>query len=419
MSNKVLKNSLIYVGGDIVNKAVPFLMLPILTKYLTPEDYGMVASFSAFVGFLTIFIGLSLHGAVNVKFFKIEKEKLRVYIVNALLILGMSVAIVFFIVLIFNSTISERLLLDKEWLYIAVIVSLSQFLTLINTTLWVAEQNPKAYSIYQLSQTILMTTLTVLLVVGFGFGWEGQVIALIIGSISFAVVSMIFLQKREYLTLEYKKDDIKDLLKFGIPMIPHQLAGWVQTSGDKILLISMIGAASTGLFTVGYQIAMIMTVFTTAFNKAWSPYLYKQLNAKNNHNNKIKIVKLTYLYFISIFIFCFILYLVSGLIFKYFLDDKFLDSMQFVPYILLANTFNGMYLMVVNYLFYTNNTKKLARITFSIAIIHIILSYFFITLYGAMGVAYSGVISMFLIFVSVWYSSNHVYQMPWNLKGHI
>jgi len=417
MSNKVLKNSIIYIIGDVVNKAVPFLMLPILTKYLTPSDYGIIASFSSFVGFLTIFIGISLHGAINVAFFKLEKEALRVYIVNAFLILVFTTFIVFFIIFIFDKNISEKLLLDKEWLYIGILVSLSQFITLLNTTLWIAEQNPKAYSIYQFSQTLLITILSILLVVGYNLEWEGRIIAIIISAVSFALISLILLKKRDYFIFEYRVEDIKHLLKFGIPMIPHQLAGWIRTSGDTILLISMVGANATGLFAVGYQIAMIMTVLTTAFNRAWSPYLYSQLKIKNNEDKKIKIVKYTYLYFIGIFILFILLYFFSSLIFQYFLDKKFFDSIKFVIYILLANMFNGMYFMVVNYLFFTQKTDKLAIITFSISLIHLLLSYSLIKYYGAIGVAYSGVISMFLTFLSVWFYSNRYYPMPWNLRG--
>ena len=415
MSNKLLKNSIIYVLGDIVNKAVPFFMLPILTRYLTPEDYGLIAGFTSFVGFLTIFIGLSLHGAINVAYFRLEKEVLRVYIVNAFLILGLSASVVFFIVFLFNSSISERLFLEKEWLYVAVLTVVSQFITLLNTTLWIAEQNPKAYTIYQLAQTILMSSLTVILVVGFGFAWEGQVLALIVSSISFALISLFVLQKRNYFMFEYNREDIKDLLKFGIPMIPHQLSGWLQTSGDKILLLSMVGASATGLFTVGYQIGMIMGVLTSAFNRAWAPYMYKLLGETNLEENKIKIVKLTYIYFIAIIILILILNFISSLIFKYFLDPKFSDAMEFVIYILIANGLNGMYYMVVNYLFYTKATAILAKITFSISVLHIVMSYFMINIYGAIGVAYTGVFSLLLMFLVVWHTSNKFYKMPWNL----
>jgi O-antigen/teichoic acid export membrane protein len=412
MSTKVLKNSIIYIVGDILNKSVPFLMLPILTRYLTPEDYGMIAGFSSFVGFLTIFIGLSLHGAVNVAFFKLKKEDLKVYVTNALMILGVTASIVFFILLLFDSEISSRLLLEKEWLYIAILVSFSQFITLLNTTLWIAEQNSKAYTTYQLAQTVLITSLTIALVVGFGFNWEGQVMASIVSAVSFALISLVVLQKRNYFTFKYKKNDIKELLNFGLPMVPHQLAGWLQTSGDRILLLSMVGASATGLFTIGFQIGMILSVITTAFNKAWTPYLYKLLG-EESLKNKIKIVKFTYIYFMAISILVLILYFVSELIFKYFLDPSFSEGMEFVIYILIANGLNGMYYMVVNYLFYVKKTALLAKITFSIALLHIVLSYFMIGLFGAIGVAYVGVVSLFLTFIIVWYVSDREYSMPW------
>jgi O-antigen/teichoic acid export membrane protein len=46
-------------------------MLPILTRYLTPEDYGIISVFTVLVSILAVFTGLSIHGAINVNFFKI------------------------------------------------------------------------------------------------------------------------------------------------------------------------------------------------------------------------------------------------------------------------------------------------------------------------------------------------------------
>ena len=417
MSKKLILNSSIYLIGDLINKAVPFLMLPILTKYLTPSDYGIISSFGAFVGFLSIFIGLSLHGAINVNFFKLSHKDLKVYIVNALIILLVSTTIVAFIVFIFDNQISSYLLLDNEWLYLGILVSLSQFITLFNTTLWIADEQPKAYIFYQLSQTILISTLTIVLIIGYSLDWKGQVISLIIGSISFGLISIRFLYKRDYLLFKYNKKSIKSLLNFGIPMIPHQLAGWMSSYGDRIIIISILGASATGVFSVGYQIAMIMAVLTSAFNKVWSPYLYKKLSANPTQKEKIKIVKFTYLYFISIFLLVGVLYLFSKFLFIYIIDKKFIEAEQFVIYILIANAFNGMYLMVVNYIFYVEKTKILAYITFSISLLHLTLSFTFINLYGVLGATYSQIISSSLTFFAIWYFSNRYYKMPWGLNG--
>ena len=90
MTKKLLKNSFIYILGDVLNKAVPFFMLPILTRYLTPEDYGIIATFTVLVSFLMVFTGLSIHGSISVNFFKMEKEELKIFIGNCLIILNIS-----------------------------------------------------------------------------------------------------------------------------------------------------------------------------------------------------------------------------------------------------------------------------------------------------------------------------------------
>ena len=413
MTKKLFKNSTIFVIGDIFNKAIPFLILPILTKYLTPSDYGIIASFSAFIGFVSIFVGLSLHGAINVAFFKLDKSALRVYIVNALLLFGITTILVLLISIIFNKEISTRLLLSKGWIYLAILVAFGQFITLVNTTLWIAEKNPKAYSIYQITQTLFYAIIILVLVVGFHYQWEGSLLATIISTIFFSFISLYLLYKREYITLEYNMKDIKDLLSFGIPMIPHQLAGWIESSFDKLLLLMLVGASATGLFTVGMQIGMIMSVIVTAFNKAWSPYFYEKLSSNPTEKEKYKIVKFTYLYFFGILLMVILLYIFSELLFRYVLDEKFIESKSFVMYILIANGFNGMYYMVVNYFFYTKQTSKLAYITFSMAILHIGLSYGLIQLYGSIGAAYSSAISMFIVFILVWVVSHKLYPMPW------
>ena len=37
--------------------------------------------------------------------------------------------------------------------------------------------------------------------------------------------------------------------------------------------MSILGAAITGIYAVGYQLGMVLSVLAAAFNKTWSPYL--------------------------------------------------------------------------------------------------------------------------------------------------
>jgi len=96
--HKLFKNTFIYTGSNVINKAIPFFLLPIVTRYLTPTDYGIVATFNVLLAVMVVFVGLSMHGAINVNYFKLTKEELREYIGNVFIILFTNFILIFIIV---------------------------------------------------------------------------------------------------------------------------------------------------------------------------------------------------------------------------------------------------------------------------------------------------------------------------------
>lgn len=413
MTKKLLKNSFIYILGDVLNKAVPFFMLPILTRYLTPEDYGIIATFTVLVSILMVFTGLSIHGSISVNFFKMEKEELKIFIGNCLLILNISTVFIIILVLFFHPIIIDRISLSLDWIIIAVIMAFAQLLTTINLLLWINEEQPKPYTLYQLSQTFVVAILSITLVVGFGMNWEGHLIATVTGTILFSIISVVFILKRGYLILKPKSIYIKDALKFGIPLIPHSLANFVKTGSDRLIVMSVLGASATGIYAVGFQIGMIMSVVVTAFHKVWNPYLFKVLSSNPSFYEKKKIVLFTYLYFVGVFILALILEHTISYMLPLLLGEEFVDSSNLILYFFLAFSFDGMYYMVVSYIFYEKKTHILAYISFASAILHIILIYLFLNQFGIIGVAQASVVSYFVTFIATWLLSTRIYQMPW------
>lgn len=415
MKNKLLKNSFLYILSDVLNKAIPFLMLPVLTRYLTPEDYGIISVFTVLVSVFAVFTGLSIHGAINVNFFKMQKDKLKEFIGNCLIILHISTLIVFIVVYLFHPFIIERLAIETEWLIVAVVLAFAQFLTTINLLLWMAEQRPKPYGLYQISQTFTLASLSLVFVVGFGMNWEGQLLATTIATLLFSIISFMFIIKRGYLIFQPNKKYINDALKFGIPLIPHALGSWVKTGADRVVLMSILGASATGIYTVGYQIGMLVGVMVTAFNKAWSPYMYRVLSNKPTKEDKRKIIRFTYLYFVGVLLFAFCFAYAAEFFIPYFLGEKFIASSEFIIYFTIAFAFQGMYFMVTNYIFYVTKTHLLAYVTLSTAILHLGLLYFFVNINGAIGAAQASMLSFAITFILVWYLASRVYEMPWRI----
>jgi len=411
----LFKNASIYVVLQVVNKGIPFLLLPILTRYFSTQEYGIIASYNLFLGFITILIAINLHGAANVNYFHLKKDEFRNYVGNLFNILLFSTLIVLIIVFLFSNLITGKLNISSLWLYVAICAALMQTLTIINLTLWMAEQKPKPYAIYEISQTLVNIGLSLLLVIVYHFNWQGRIIGTSIASIIFGLISMYILFKRGFARFNYYWPHIKDALKFGIPLIPHQFALWMRSGIDIVLITSIVGLSATGVYSVGLQLGAIIGIIAHAFNNAYSPYLYKKLKNITNRD-KLSVVIFTYLYFISILLIALCFSAIFIIALPLLVGKDFQEASRLILLISLAYAFNGMYLMVVNYIYYVKKTHLLSMATIATSILHVLLSYLLLKEFGIIGVAYASLISFFISFVIVWRISAKVYTMPWNLK---
>ena len=411
-SSKLLKNTFIYTLFRLFNKAIPFLLLPILTHYLTPDDYGMIATYNSFLGLVSVFVGLSLEGAINVSYFQLKQKELQIYISSVFIILISSTLFVFLAIVFFQPYLTEKFQLSVFWLNIVVFAALMQNITGINLTLWIAQQKAKPFALYEMFQVLLNVSLSLIFVILLHYGWEGRVSGMVVATVSFGVLSMFFIFKRGYATYTFSKKYILDALKFGIPLIPHRFALWLQAGIDILFITAIVGVSEAGLYSVGLTFGMIVVIFGRAFNNAFSPYLYEKLS-NPSFDTKRDLVKLTYLYFIGIIIFAMFLSTLFIWLLPYIIGEKFQEAAKYIYWISLAGAFQGMYFMVVNYIFYVKKTHLLSMVTVTTSLFGAGLSYILISYFGAIGAAYASVVTFFLTFIFVWKLSSKVYSMPW------
>jgi O-antigen/teichoic acid export membrane protein len=83
----------IYKSTSIVNGAIPCQLLPILTRFLTPSEYGIVSMSFILVSISGDLIGLSVHGSLNRGYF-IKEIELRKYVFNCFVVLCISLVVI-------------------------------------------------------------------------------------------------------------------------------------------------------------------------------------------------------------------------------------------------------------------------------------------------------------------------------------
>ena len=412
INKKSLGKGSIYLTANLLNASIPFLLLPILTRALSPEDYGIVAMFTIFLSLTNAFVGLSVQGAVNVNYFKLSPQKFSEYISSCLILLVLSALISFIIVAISGFWIEKHLGLPYKWLLIAVGVSFFQFLIRLQLTVWIVKGAAIQYGAFQISNTLLNTLASLFLIFIIGMLWEGRLLGQSIATMIFGIISIFLLYKnnliRKPTTL---KLDMQDALKFGLPLIPHVLGAFAIYSMDRVIITTLIGAYAVGIYMVGLQLGQAMGLLSDSFNKVYSPWLMKTLSTDNI--DKQRIVKNTYLAMGFILIVGVSWGAVATFALPLLAGAKFKQAQDIVWLMCLGFSLQGLYYLVTNYIFYTKKTKFLAFITFTSGLLNIPLTYFLVKSYGIVGAAYAFVIVQFLFFASVWYLSAKVYPMPW------
>ncbi len=403
MIKKLTNNIIIYGGTNAIKSLVPFLMLPILTTYLSAEDYGVLSLIEVSILFLAPFITLNINSAINVEYFKLSHNELRNYVSNALLLSFFAGSVLFVLMVLLKYPISNALHLDSILVTWLPIFALLRVISSVVLGLYQVSEQPKKFALYTLIQTLIDFALSFVLVVFFTNGYLGRLEGIYAAFFIASIYGLFILYKTGYLTKKITFTYTKEILSYGVPLIPHVLGGIILAMSDRYFISYFIGNESVGYYTVAYQMAALMLLVSISINQAWMPMLYKFLS--NYQENKKTIFNVT-LYLALLYTVCgVVIYLLSDLIFSLLVDEKFHSAKEYFPILLIAFVFQSYYYLFTNFLFFHKKTALLAKLTFISAIINIILNYIFIVKYGTIGVAYATAITYILYFFIIFAAS--------------
>jgi O-antigen/teichoic acid export membrane protein len=419
-SRFLLKNAAVYSFSNILNAAIPFLLLPILTRVLVPADYGVLAMFNATLGILGAFTGLSVHGAVNVRFVDREEIDYPRYVGTCLFVLLTSTILTLGVVAIFLQPLSDFTAIPPSWLLVAVLISGSNFLIQVRLGIWLMGKKPVAYGAFQICLGLLNMGLSLLFVLALKYGYEGRLLGQALAIGCFAVMAVFSLRLTGWVVFLPKWDYVRESLAFGVPLVPHVIGGFLLAAADRFIINEKLGLEAAGLYMVAVQLGLGMGLITDAFNKAFVPWLYEQLKA-DNFATKKQIVRGTWVYFGIALVFAGIIALSSYLILYVVAGPVYVSASTALCWLAFGQAFGGMYLMVTNYIFYKRKTKTLAWITLITGFIGVALTYLIVPILGIVGAGIAFTCAMALRFFLTWIVAQKICPMPWfsSFRGNV
>lgn len=402
----------IYLGATILSSAIPFLLLPFLTRWLGPAEFGIVGAFLAAVGMLGAVIGLSTHGLISVVYYRDGPDAMPVQVAAAVCVAGLSTlgwALLFWLA---SGRLAAMTGVPESWLWTIPVAGVGQFLVSILLATFQTVKRPILFGAIQFGFALVLAGLSIWLIGTRGLGWEGRALAQVIAGALVIVPGFMLLTRMKLIVWRVDGDALRGALSFGLPLLPHAVSVMVMASVDRFALSSTLGSEQVGYYVAAFQIAMVLSVLATAFNQAWLPWLYERL-ARNEAMTDRQVVRATWA-MISLFALGAAgLALLAGWIIPLVAGPQFSTSIPLLRILAPAAACSAAYFFFAAFLFYARRTGTLSLVSATTAIIQTGLSFWLVQGWGSIGVAWATLAGAFIYACATGLAAHHVHPMPW------
>jgi O-antigen/teichoic acid export membrane protein len=384
---RLVHSASIYAASNVLKGAVPFLLLPVLTRYLSPEDFGRVAMFTLAVNIILPLVGLNTEAAIARQYFERDRIDFPGYVTSSLyLVLGCTLLTGGGILLVFGEGLGRVFALSGLWLALALAVAATRSVASIALALWLAENRPIPYAAYSIGQSVLSLGLSATLIVVFGFDWRGRVIGEAVAWAALGLLTLYLFHRWRLLGHGFASEHVRHAVRFGGGLVPHAYGGIFIAGLDRLVITNFVGIRETGLYAVAGQVALILGVLVYSFNQAWIPWLYARLKS-GRPADLAGIDRLTRNYGLALFGAALAIGVGAPPLLSVLAGPKYLQAAPMVLWLALANVFEGMYKMTVCQIFYANKTHYVSAITLGTGMANVLLLILLTKHSGAVGAA--------------------------------
>lgn len=389
----LVKNTLIFAMGTFSSKILVFVLMPIYTRCLTTQEYGIVDLVIQSANFLFPLVTMGITNAI------IRFGVDRNYRKNDVFTAGLLSMMAGFVVFACFSPFMGFIKGVGDYLLLLIIYVFTSCLRSICSNFVRSKGATKLYAFDGFLSTLTNCVLTIIFLVGCHMGITGYLLAIILSD----TLSILFLffsgdLQRNIRIRGMNVRTLVAMLKYALPMIPTNVFWWIVAISDRYIIAFMIvdGMDMTGLYASAYKIPTILMLVSTIFMDAW------QVSAIKEHEQKDRAQFFSHIFnaFQSVMFLSSALLIPFSKVFTMILVSKgYYDSWQFIPFLVLANAFCCM----VNFIgsVYMVEKRSVATLVTTIigAVANIVMNFCFIPLFGVQGAAVATFLSYFLVFV--------------------
>lgn len=365
-----------------------FLLLPIYSIYLAPEEFALVAVAMAVYGLLTFLHNSSAVAPVMRFYFDFEEDGQRREFFGVVLVVLLLQALLVSGALDWWGSSGRPFLKQVPFSPYVRLAIWAAFLAAVPRAiplpLYRARMNALGYTLCNLSLAVGRVAAISYFVIVLGTGARGSMWGELVGA-ALVVVPYSIVTLRN-VTFRWRLNYLGRFLVFALPLIPHQLAHWTLTFADRFILERSVDLAELGIYAFAYNVAMVLVIAFGALNNAWQPFLYGGVFEESEQSR----IRTSLTYFAGAVLSIGVFFLVLGApTIEFLMAESYHAAVEPLPLIALGMIFFGLSYLPLGMLFVKKKTGMVATATGTAAIVNIALNVILVPRFEIMGAAFA------------------------------
>ncbi|HET6643377.1 MAG TPA: oligosaccharide flippase family protein [Gaiellaceae bacterium] len=412
---ELARHSAVYGFGSLVSRFIAVLLLPLYTRYLSPADYGLIETLIALSAVLTVLLAAGVKSAFFRFYFDEPQGPGKRRVIRTSFWFTMASATAGLVAGLVLAEPISQLLFDTSSHANLVRASFVGLWASVNyeqmTSLFRVEQRSGAYLIATLINLGLTVGATLLLVAVFEKGPIGVIVGNLTGTL--IVYLGLLAYRREQLGLELDRPLLREMNRFGMPLVPSALFLWVLNFSDRFFLVKLAGPREVGLYSIGVRMASAIILLLAAFRTAWPAFAYSiqdDREAKRAYS-----FVLTYIVLITSWMALGLGVLAPWLV-KLLTTEQFYSAERVVAPLAFAAAAFGAYIVVVIGIGRARKTRSNWLITGAAAVFNVVLNLLLIPPYGMIGAAIATIGAYAVLFLGMAWKAQQVYPVPYQWR---
>lgn len=392
----IMLHSRNYFTATVALKISVIITIPLYTRLMSLEEYGIISLFHSYLGIIIILFPLNLYSSVG-RYFYENKPDFDEFLGSTLLISFLFFLCSAIILLSWNSNYISFRKQGSYITYLLLFIAPIKIISSIYYQILIPEKKSQLYAKLQIVEGYLNIFISIAFVIYLPNNkFYGPIYGLLISS--FIIVIFIISKLIKRVRISFNLAHYKYIILFSLPQLPYALGGVILEQFGRIILGNSNKISDLGIYSLGLQISVIYTYLTTSIRTAFVPDFYKLIQTSNYNRislifQKILIISILAAYFVIVF---------AKEIIHILAHQSFYESYRIVPLIVIGYVFFDMFYVYSPYLEFKKHTWLLSIIVLGSGIVNIFLNYFLIEKIGLIGAGYSFALSYLFMFITTW-----------------